>query len=1341
MCDDIVGIQPKDMGRVQLALEAQLTQLSKTGVPLNAQTIAAVLEANTRIKENSIFNAAEIQIFFRETHTTVAGPCVKCRIKDKDGPRTYYALFSFEKDEFGGFPIKVFTDNEFKRSSAFMKGVPQRKAQDALAIDRYIQHEKGLDAVIALAHEKGLAKEPLKNIFDYSVEVKRLLSDLDANVSNPAGLISIENRKFYLIPLNSDIIGAMRSLPKTRVVDANGVEYEVEYSAHSSNNAVHLFVSQETYYHMTAGDSLGELGARSEVMALLAHEIGVMGGLSVTDMIGSDRMRQPRNAADDKYHSYLIKRNIAKQSHLLQPLNLTLVDLDKNLTTRDYAAGSKMDVEQPRNADGTFAERPGKNTKSALRVIAMTPSLQSGGFTVQDYLEAYSILREGLSYDKLAANPEKTARNDLNGLVSQGLLTVTKENKYNTYILTSDGRGAVKKMSIGSRNEDKAIDSKIAGLTKEIRDRLAPMLQDRSDIPLRSLTEDGSFEFTLSDGTKMVIDRDMVNTIIANLPGVLKEYDVRGLDNIFTPEMLVVLGIAIGTSRFNSHHGMEGLNAGDMFFMAGDNGPTTPKMRKYIAEGLRLTGVNVVDFGLTIGGELYNGIFRLGAQGGAYVTRSHVEVGTNGFKPLVGNTTLYADMIQVMGQTIKNGEFRIASSDKAGRIITADSDLGKAIHDLSRDIYRLNLIKEFSRIQDVMKNTGMKVGIDFGGGSATQYVSLAKEMLGDRLVATYGTEQDPTCKNGLPDPSREDQLQDIIDLSKKDPKVIWFSYDLDTDRMAIVWNGRLFKGDLLFYPVVENVLFNGDGMQKEFLYDARMSPAIAELVQKLGGVAKIHPKGHSKIKKSVELMMKALAKERGYASVLDLVQATNHHDFQMEYSLHPFVTTEKGACIDDAFRFTFWWIDAFAAMRKAYGSDLTLDNYIEGLQKKGVISKWYSLSEQRTDMQEEFKKDIINKMRDTIIQAFEGRDSFEFVNWQNYKGQTKPFTLVDTEGVYYFMTPLGIFYWGWSNTSAKIAFGAHSKNDKDLKALARMMFSVFYSLRDDMQAAAQAKGVKVSDASRHIQDKETKDLLALMGGKKNTEVENSIKAEYPTRTAALDILMVTGVGRIETTAVSVKGAGAVLPGNSEIGEMLKLAGQAGLEIPTHPNSCYQLLVTSEFFANGELGAHKLKYGDRFDLNVVSGSTSQQFVDNVLAKAKGKEDKTIALVPDFVSFKELARLKMAGTRFIRVSATDLLDAKAQKDQARESFQLDTYAMMLLVRSLSDKTAKDSNIYRVLSFYVKSHFKFDGTIAVDDYINAIVKSDISTLIKGYLSYKPTEAYRVPEYNTIAAALISA
>ena len=81
-------------------------------------------------------------------------------------------------------------------------------------------------------------------------------------------------------------------------------------------------------------------------------------------------------------------------------------------------------------------------------------------------------------------------------------------------------------------------------------------------------------------------------------------------------------------------------------------------------------------------------------------------------------------------------------------------------------------------------------------------------------------------------------------------------------------------------------------------------------------------------------------------------------------------------------------------------------------------------------------------------------------------------------------------------------------------------------------------------------------------------------------------------------------------------------------------------------------------------------------------------------------------------------------------------------MLLVRHIDRNTPKDSSLYRLLDFYLRTHFDLYDNVAVTDYIEAIVNNDVTRLIKGILTYRPVKAYDIrQEYESIAKTLISA
>ncbi|MFA6142867.1 MAG: ROK family protein [Candidatus Omnitrophota bacterium] len=216
-------------------------------------------------------------------------------------------------------------------------GTKQRPAEERKAIGRYIQEEEGIDAVIRYACENGLAKEPRKNRFNYSEWVKETLSRLNMNVENPKKLVPIEKRRFRFIKMTSEIKKMMRDLPRANIVDSKGREHEIPYAAHSSNNAVYVFVDPDEYEMLTdpkrAADPF-RLGIIKDLACvLLIHEMGVMLGLVPDRFI--DR-RYPVNEIDKRYST--LKQNPTTR---FEELTLDIVDLNTNLATRDYAAGRK----------------------------------------------------------------------------------------------------------------------------------------------------------------------------------------------------------------------------------------------------------------------------------------------------------------------------------------------------------------------------------------------------------------------------------------------------------------------------------------------------------------------------------------------------------------------------------------------------------------------------------------------------------------------------------------------------------------------------------------------------------------------------------------------------------------------------------------------------------------------------------------------------------------------------------------------------------------------------------------------------------------------------------------
>ena len=71
--------------------------------------------------------------------------------------------------------------------------------------------------------------------------------------------------------------------------------------------------------------------------------------------------------------------------------------------------------------------------------------------------------------------------------------------------------------------------------------------------------------------------------------------------------------------------------------------------------------------------------------------------------------------------------------------------------------------------------------------------------------------------------------------------------------------------------------------------------------------------------------------------------------------------------------------------------------------------------------------------------------------------------------------------------------------------------------------------------------------------------------------------------------------------------------------------------------------------------------------------------------------------------------------------RADFIMDTVTILRLLRRVDREilAKKDEAVYRIIRFYVETHFDLPGSITADDYIDAIVNNaDIAKLVKSLL-----------------------
>lgn len=280
--DELKGIEYKDIGRIKLALQANLLSLAK-----NRNNIEIA-----EIKEETVYRPAIMHFFLHEMEALPNGNLqVRCRIGDEDTrgrsdsviTRDYIIVFSPCADDNGGFPMEVYTLREWSRLESFVtrSGIfPERRLderepvrKDAESVDRYIQHEIMIDRWIAEHMKDPESSLTFRDLNDFvSGETFRLIwHDFDDILG---GVLSgvLNNRDIVLIKTGND--------ERFPVIDESGKKVVVH--SHASENAIYLFVDEKVFKHYM--DNAGsrdteDYFAFKSIVTSLVHEIGVICGL------------------------------------------------------------------------------------------------------------------------------------------------------------------------------------------------------------------------------------------------------------------------------------------------------------------------------------------------------------------------------------------------------------------------------------------------------------------------------------------------------------------------------------------------------------------------------------------------------------------------------------------------------------------------------------------------------------------------------------------------------------------------------------------------------------------------------------------------------------------------------------------------------------------------------------------------------------------------------------------------------------------------------------------------------------------------------------------------------
>ncbi len=311
---------------------------------------------------------------------------------------------------------------------------------------------------------------------------------------------------------------------------------------------------------------------------------------------------------------------------------------------------------------------------------------------------------------------------------------------------------------------------------------------------------------------------------------IFREYDIRGIINETLFENTAYL---IGRGFCSLNKNLRNI------VVCRDGRLSSLNIVNSLIEGIKKSGVNVIDIGCGPTPMLYYASFLLNCNAGIMVTGSHNPKNHNGFKITLNNNSFYGEDIQNLYHHILEDNFI------EGNGVLTKKDIKKE--------YEKCLLERSGPFPDI------KVIWDCGNGATGEIISdIVKKLPGIHKVLF--AEIDGNFPNHHPDPSEEKNLIMLKENMKTEKADLGISFDGDGDRIGVLSKDRiLVPGDLITAFLSGSILKNSPN--QSILLDVKSSNVAVESINDQNGKAVIWKTGHSLIKAKIKEINAPLAGE------------------------------------------------------------------------------------------------------------------------------------------------------------------------------------------------------------------------------------------------------------------------------------------------------------------------------------------------------------------------------------------------------------------------------------------------------------------------------------------------
>ena len=317
------------------------------------------------------------------------------------------------------------------------------------------------------------------------------------------------------------------------------------------------------------------------------------------------------------------------------------------------------------------------------------------------------------------------------------------------------------------------------------------------------------------------------NKKILNLnENIFRAYDIRGIAYTdLSKDVVINIGRAIARKVKKNNQ--------NQLIIGRDGRNSSPDMASFLKSGISQEGCNIIDLGIVPTPALYFATYKLESNCAIMITGSHNPSNYNGFKIVINNKALSAEEIQEIKYSILD-EYRTPVK----------------LQNIEEN--QIQILDQYlkSIVNNIHLKKPLNIVIDCGNGAASVIAKEVFEKLGCNVKPLF-CELDGNFPNHHPDPSKEENMKDLVSEVKKTSADLGLAFDGDADRLGVVSSsGEIISADRQMILFSQDVLRVSKG--GNIVFDVKCSKLLPQAIREKGGNPVISKTGHSFIKNKIQ---------------------------------------------------------------------------------------------------------------------------------------------------------------------------------------------------------------------------------------------------------------------------------------------------------------------------------------------------------------------------------------------------------------------------------------------------------------------------------------------------------